>query len=389
MNILIMGLGNVGCAEMLLQYKSANDSGSMRVFGYDTSETSIDVLEHTSYGSLFDGLSTSAEDFHNSDIDIVIVCVSTTITNKRIDVADIHSGLYHLKLKDSAIVVVKSAVPVGFSEKLASHLGRRVFYIPEFMREGVTACDDITNTKLVIIGCSEDTTPPNILCEFLKMIYPHASEFKHLTSRDAEFIKLANNTFLANRVSLFNEFNNLAHELKLSPDVLQTLCDNNPIIGNVYNTPSFGFGGYCLPKDVHELSYTTGIPTPIINNLSASNDSSIEIHTTNIITKIMKLPKDSSVVFYNVGYKEGSYSSTNSPSVRIMQGVLKYMLDCDRLPLYYSGQHVLGLIDSSVKYISKESILDSDFVICEFPDEYIRSRDCALYSPTGFKQGVR
>ena len=65
------------------------------------------------------------------------------------------------------------------------------------------------------------------------------------------------------------------------------------------------------------------------------------------------------------------------------------MLDCDRLPLYYSGQHVLGLIDSSVKYISKESILDSDFVICEFPDEYIRSRDCVVYSPTEFKQSVR
>lgn len=382
MKICIMGLGNVGLAyaQVLVQNNLNSffkgDSSPMDLVLYDSNPDITGLL--ASFGKLpqmASKITSLPEEIE--DVDVVLVCVGTVKTStKELDTHLIKDSLSKMKLKDNTIIVIKSAVWIGFTDELDKLYPGRVFYVPEFLREGSTATSDILNTKKLHIGYTlsygSEYTP--ILRELNKLIYTNLEEWVFAKPADMEFLKLARNSYLASRVSFFSEINMIRIEHNIGYDIMKTLSESDPAIGDIYNTPSFGYGGLCLPKDTRAMSDSVWFDTPHLTGTTQSTDAVCEYFSRRIVETYVK-NKDLStrLVFYKTGFKKDSLSIVNSSTVTIMNKVAQMLFDMGMLDKIYYTDDLPNMTDSTLQYLkSKEDILDSDIVVSQFPDEFIR-----------------
>ena len=253
---------------------------------------------------------TSDSNVAYSDADFVIVATPTDYNEAlgKFDTSSVDSVVEAvLEVNCRALVVIKSTVPVGYILSLQSRFKTsRVVFSPEFLREGSALHDNLFPSRIVIGGkCSACRAFVNLLAE--AAIKKNVETF-YLNPAEAEAIKLFSNAYLAMRVAFFNELDSFALSNQLNTkDIIQGLsCDDR--IGQGYNNPSFGYGGYCLPKDTKQLVSSFGeIPHTLIRAIVSSN----EIRKDLIAEEILKRNPDV-VGFYRVVMKSGSNNFRSS-----------------------------------------------------------------------------
>jgi len=219
-----------------------------------------------------------------------------------------------LRLNKTALVVIKSTIPVGHTKLLQEKFNSdRIIFSPEFLREGHSLTDSLYPSRIIVGSFAKAGVE---FAELLKQsAYEPDIEILYMKSTEAEAVKLFSNTYLAMRVAFFNELDSYALSNEIdTKSIISGVCLDERI-GDGYNNPSFGYGGYCLPKDTKQLlANYDQVPQSLIQAIVTSNTTRKDF----IADKIIK--KHPTVVgFYRLVMKEGSDNFRSSA----IQGIMK------------------------------------------------------------------
>lgn len=223
-----------------------------------------------------------------------------------------------LKKNKNCILIIKSTVPVGFTKKLNVQLNtNNIYFSPEFLREG-RSYFDATHPERIIVSPNNQESKKIIHLFLSSVIKCNPSNCLVMSSSEAEAVKLFSNSYLAMRVSYFNEVDSYCLDNNFdTKNILDGICKDTRI-GDSYNNPSFGYGGYCFPKDTKQALLTlNNVPQELFKGIVDSNETRLKFLAENIIAK-KKYP----IGIYRLNMKSGSDNIRYSSTFMLMEKLL-------------------------------------------------------------------
>jgi len=325
MNITIVGMGYVGMSlSMLLAEKNNIVCYDVDINKINKINNNISPIEDKDIDYYFSKkkLNITATNNNESiylDKDFIIISTPTDydVDTNQFDVSSVETTISDIiKVNKDVPIIIKSTVPKGYTEEVKKKFDyKRIYFSPEFLREGSALYDNLNPSRIIIGSKSKDSK------KFAELMLESTAKnvddipVLFMDSNEAEAVKLFSNTFLAMRIAFFNELDSFCEASLLdTKNVIDGVCQD-PRIGNYYNNPSFGYGGYCLPKDTKQLLKNyNDVPNNLIQAIVDANSTRKDFIANTIIKKNPKL-----VGIFRLTMKENSDNIRSSA----IQGIMK------------------------------------------------------------------
>ncbi len=327
--IVVVGAGYVGLANAFLMGISNEitliDLDEKKINMLNEGKSPINDKYINDYISKVNvNYTTSAKDAY-TDASIVFVAVNTNYNEETncFELSSLNKAIDSISnyVNDGTTIVIKSTVPVNYTSDISEKYNNLKFiFSPEFLREGFALYDNLHPDRIIIGSDNEDSNINSVVSLLSKNVLKEDVPIIYTSTKEAEVIKLFANTYLAMRVAFVNELDTYCQKQNIASESILRGIGTDKRIGMQYFNPSFGYGGYCLPKDTKQLKnefVKNDVPENLISSIVDSNQTRKEF-IVSVIEEKVNFDKDKSIGFNRLVAKKGINNFRQSAIVDIM-----------------------------------------------------------------------
>ncbi len=401
MKIALAGVGYVGLSLAVLL------SQQNEVFAIDVIKEKVDQINNK-ISPIQDkeieeylktkNLNLTATTFPNvayKDADFIIIATPTNYDSEKnfFDTSHVEEVIELAStINNHATYVIKSTIPVGYTEQLKKQFpSLKIIFSPEFLRESKALYDNLYPSRIIIGSSKTDATlreQGRVFANLLKnaCLKPDVPVLE-MDATEAEAVKLFANTYLALRVAYFNELDTYAESKGLNTkDIIDGVC-LDPRIGAHYNNPSFGYGGYCLPKDTKQLKANfRNVPENLISAIVEANKTRKDFITLEIIKKCKSLKKDNKDIVIGIYRLTMKKDSNNFRESSVLDIIKKLHKAGYKLNIYEPNVNALTIKELTLINNFNEFAQTADIIVANRIDNLLKPYQLKVFTRDIFNE---